>query len=179
MLVWTYRGIAAVGAGLDLGLAGVCAAGLLALVLALAKPTWTRDTEIVDPGRIAVVLDTSASMGLADRSGQSRFERPRRAVATLRKAVAADTSAAVEVDLFDIAGAPLADDRASRSPNAPTWCARVPETIARLRSRPLAGVVLVSDGMDNTGRRDLRELAYAPVPVHGVRLPGGPGRGRA
>ena len=54
-----------------MGLRGV---GLLALVLALAKPTWTRRTEIVDPGRLAVIVDDSLSMSLADAGGRSRQE---------------------------------------------------------------------------------------------------------
>ncbi|HMC64432.1 MAG TPA: glutamine amidotransferase, partial [Gemmataceae bacterium] len=45
------------------------------------------------------------------------------------------------------------------------------ETTARLRSKPLVAVVLVSDGMDNTGRQDFRELEALPVPVHTVGFP--------
>src|SRR5512143_3804558 len=48
-------------------------AGLLALVLAIAKPTLTSRTERVEPGRLAVVLDNSLSMSLADVSGKSRY----------------------------------------------------------------------------------------------------------
>ncbi|GIT29618.1 MAG: hypothetical protein Ct9H300mP1_16640 [Planctomycetaceae bacterium] len=42
-----------------LGLRGV---GILALLLALARPVWTEDSSVGDPGRLAVVLDDSRSM---------------------------------------------------------------------------------------------------------------------
>ena len=68
-LAWTYRGIyLRTGRRLIWWLLLLRAAGLLALVLALAKPTWTRENDLVDPGRVAVVLDNSASMSLADPS---------------------------------------------------------------------------------------------------------------
>src|SRR5436305_902184 len=47
------------------------AVGLMLLLLALAKPVWTRESEQVDLGRVAIVLDNSRSMGLADPSGSS------------------------------------------------------------------------------------------------------------
>jgi len=167
-LVWTYRGIyQRSGRRLIWGMMLLRGAGLAALVLALAKPTWTRENDLVDPGRVAVVLDNSASMSLADPSGPSRFELATSAVGRLRKAIEGAGGPRVEVDLFDITGAPLA---AGAKPDVErTDLARaVNETIARLRSRPLAGLVLVSDGNDNSGRPDLRELADAPVPIHAV-----------
>lgn len=170
-LAWTYRGIYERSERrLVWWLALLRGAGLAALVLALAKPTWTRETDLVDPGRLAVVLDNSASMSLADPSGPSRFEVAKAAVERLRRAVETERDGPrVEVDVFDVSGAPLAAD--ARPVVERTDLARaVKETIARLRSRPLAGLVLVSDGNDNTGRPDLRELADAPVPVHAVGL---------
>ena len=172
LLVWTYREIAVRSERrLVWGLLLLRGLGLLALVLALAKPTWTHESDIVDPGRLAVVLDNSASMSLPDPSGQPRFTRAREAVDRLREAIDADRKGPrVEVDVFDITGAPLESKTKADTPNVERTdlVHAVSETIARLRSRPLAGVVLVSDGMDNTGRQDLRALADAPVPVHAV-----------
>src|ERR1051326_5398452 len=65
-------------------------AGVLALVLALAKPTWVRETELVDPGRVAVVLDNSLSMSLADPGGKSRYQLAKDAVEQLRAGLQAD-----------------------------------------------------------------------------------------
>ncbi len=139
-------------------------------MLALAKPTWTHESDLVDPGRLAVVLDNSASMSLAGPGGKPRYDQAREAVEKLRNALDADRSGPrVEVDVFDITGEPVANAEALKPVVERTDLGRaVTETIARLRSRPLSGVVLISDGMDNTGRPDLRELADSPVPVHAV-----------
>ncbi len=169
-LAWTYHEIAQrAERRLCLGLMVLRAAGLLALVLAQAKPTWTHESALVDPGRLAVVVDNSASMSLADPSGPTRFTLAERAVERLRDALDAGRGSPVALDVFDITGEPVANGQALKPVIERTDLARaVSESIARLRSRPLAGVVLVSDGMDNTGRPDLRELADAPVPIHAV-----------
>ncbi|HWE37689.1 MAG TPA: glutamine amidotransferase, partial [Isosphaeraceae bacterium] len=177
-LVWTYRGIylrserRLIG-----GLLLLRGAGLLALVLALAKPTWTRENDLVDPGRVAVLLDNSASMSLADPSGPTRFELAKAAVDRLKRAVEGDRSGPrVEVDVFDLNGSPLAPG-AKPDAGRTDLVRGVNETVARLRSRPLAALVLVSDGNDNTGRPDLRELADTPVPVHAVGFAADPKAG--
>ena len=168
-LVWTYRGIYRRSERrLIWGLMLLRGAGLAALVLALAKPTWTRESDLVDPGRLAVVLDNSASMSLPDPSGASRFERAKGAVDRLRRSVEGGSGPRVEVDVFDITGAPLSEKKAQANVERTDLARAVREVLARLRSRPLAGVVVISDGMDNTGRPDLRELADSPVPVHAV-----------
>ncbi len=177
-LIWTYRSIylrserRLIG-----GLFLLRAAGLLTLVLALAKPTWTRENDLVDPGRVAVVVDNSVSMSIADPTGPTRFALAREAVERLRQSIEGErTGPRVAVDVFDIAGSPL-------GPNAKPDAERtdlvrgVNETVARLRSRPLAALVLVSDGNDNTGRPDLRELADTPVPVHTVGFANDPKAG--
>ncbi len=87
------------------GLMGLRGAGLLALVVALAKPTWTHQSERLDPARLAVVLDNSASMSLAEPGGGSRYARARAVVAELQQRLAASASSdAAAIDLFDIHG---------------------------------------------------------------------------
>jgi hypothetical protein len=152
-------------------LMGLRAVGLLALVLALAKPTWTRESNDVDPGRVAVVLDNSLSMSLPDPSGKSRYALAREVVTRLRAALEAKQSGPrLVIELADINGAPL---KADAIPDQPTvertdLTRAVTETVSRLRSRPLAGVLVISDGMDNTGRHDFRDLGGLPVPVYGI-----------
>jgi hypothetical protein len=107
-LFWTYYGIFQRSESrLSWALMVLRGAGLLLLVLALARPTWTREGEQVDPGRVAVVLDNSRSMSLADKQGQTRYARALKAVEKLKKALAAHEGPRLAVDLFDVNGAPL------------------------------------------------------------------------
>jgi uncharacterized membrane protein len=146
------------------------ALGILALVLALARPTWTREEDRVDPGRLAVIVDNSVSMSLADPAGRSRYDLARQAVDQLQLALAADGSATpLRMELFDINGAPLPDGLPAEPRAERTDLVRaVTEAASRLRSRAVAGVVLISDGADNTGQTDIARLAEFPAPIHAV-----------
>ncbi len=145
-------------------------AGVLALVICLANPTWTRTHVSVDAGRVAVILDTSQSMTLPDASGQPRYTLAKKAAAELERVLGAPAHGArLEADLFDINGMPLggkvpAEPRAGRTDLGKALI----ETGARMRSKPLAAIVLISDGMDNTGRQGYGELADLPAPVFTV-----------
>jgi uncharacterized membrane protein len=144
-------------------------AGLLALLLLLAKPVWTNESEIVDAGRVAVVLDNSQSMSLADTGGKTRYALARDAVDRLKRALEQKRDGGrLVVDLFDINGVPLKGIPEQPTVERTDLARAVSEAATRLRSRPLAGVVLISDGMDNTGRQDFSDLAALRVPVHGV-----------
>src|SRR5258708_7488065 len=73
-LYYTYRGIfERTDRKLTWGLMGLRGAGLLALLLALSKPTWTRELVETNSGHVALVLDNSVSMSLPDPSGSSRY----------------------------------------------------------------------------------------------------------
>jgi uncharacterized membrane protein len=152
------------------GLMGLRGAGLLALVVALAKPTWTHQSERLDPARLAVVLDNSASMSLAEPGGGSRYARARAVVAELQQRLAASASSdAAAIDLFDIHGSRIAGDPPAEPRLERTDLVRAVTTaVAQLRSKPLAGVVIVSDGMDNTGQNDLQPLRESTVPIYTV-----------
>jgi hypothetical protein len=152
-LYWTYRGIFQRSERrLTWALLVLRAAGLLMLVLALAKPTWTRESEQVDPGRVAVIVDNSRSMSLPDSTGTARYARARTAVEQFQKALEARKGPRLAVDLFDIDGHPL--KTISDEPTvAHTDLAHALErAIAWERSGLLMGLVVVSDGMDTTGR---------------------------
>jgi hypothetical protein len=168
-LVWTYRGIfLRSGRGLSWALMVLRGTGLLLLVLALAKPTWTREADQVDPGRLAVVLDNSRSMSLPDHTGSPRYARARAAVEKLTRAVESSRGSRVVVDLFDINGSPL-----PAVPDEPTvdhtdLARALQRATSRERSGLLAGVVVVSDGMDNTGRPGFRDWDGGRAPVHAL-----------
>jgi len=109
---------------------------------------------------LAIVVDNSLSMSLADPSGQPRYARGARGRGRLRpKRFDAEPGVRTALDLFDINGQPLNDGLPDqRRKNAPT--SRWPSPYERndSRSRLVLGLGLNRDGMDNTGRRDFRNL---------------------
>ncbi len=169
-LAWTYHGIFQRSERrLTWALLLLRATGLVLLILALAKPTWTRESVQVDPGRVAVILDNSRSMSLADSSGSTRYARAVAAVGKLKKDLESGSGAALAVDLFDINGIPLKDGPPPTPAVERTDLARaIREATLQLRSRAVAGVVVVSDGMDNTGRPSFRDWEDVSLPIHGL-----------
>ncbi|HEV3024073.1 MAG TPA: glutamine amidotransferase, partial [Pirellulales bacterium] len=117
-----------------------------------------------------IVLDDSLSMSLADSSGQSRYALAKAAAERLGQAVEGDLDgASLAVDRFDIAGKSLVvgfpdEPRVDRTDLA----GAVHQAVAQLRSKPLVGVVLVSDGMDNTGVGEFQAWSETPVAVYTV-----------
>jgi uncharacterized membrane protein len=137
-------------------------AGLLALLLILAKPSWTGETTRESSGRVAIVIDNSESMSLPDPSGKSRYALATEAVERLRKALEADGSGRrIDVDLFDITGTPLPRNQLPARPTVPRTdlALALSETVVGKSVKRLNGVVLISDGMDNTGRQDFKDFA--------------------
>jgi hypothetical protein len=172
-LYWTYRGIfQRTESRLTWTLMTLRGLGLLLLVLALAKPTWTRETDQIDPGRVAVILDNSRSMTLPDASGSPRYDRARAAVDAFTKALNSGSGPRAAVDLFDINGVPLKDGMPAKPDVDRTDLGRaIQRTVARSRSGLLLGVVIVSDGMDNTGRASFRDWEDGTHPIHGIGFP--------
>lgn len=156
-------------------LLGLRGAGILALLLALARPVWTEDTTLVDPGRLAVVLDDSRSMSLAHTGGKSRYQLAREAVDRLQRQVEEAEGARVQVELFGIDGEPIVGEPADKPLATVTDLVRaVGRVESRLRSRELIGVVLVTDGMDNSGRGSILQLADSETPIHAIGFPSDP-----
>jgi hypothetical protein len=149
-------------------LMGLRAFALLLLLLALAKPTWTRENVNIDAGRVAVIMDNSRSMSLSDSSSADRYTLARQALAKFQKALAARPGPRTIVDLFDITGKPLPNGLPDRPELDRTDLLQaVRETRRQMRSRPLAGIVLISDGMDTTRRSSVTEdLEDASIPIH-------------
>lgn len=174
VLVATYAGIfQRSGRKLAWGLLLLRGAGLVGLVVALAQPAWRREEEQIDRGRLAVVLDDSLSMSLADSNGEARYGRAIAAIDRLRTQLADDADGPpLEIDLFDVEGRPLTDGPPDSPRGERTDLVRaVTQAAAQLRSRPLAGVALLSDGVDNTGREEFQQLADLPVPIYAVGFP--------
>jgi len=170
-LAWTYHGIFQRSERrLTWWLLGLRGLGLLLLVLILAKPTWTRESEQIDPGRLAVIVDNSRSMSLPDSSGSTRYSRARAAIEQLKKMLEVDRKGPrVAIDLFDITGTLLKDGLPEQPIVERTDLAEaLHKTALQLRSRPIAGLVLVSDGMDNTGRPNFHDWEDTSLPIHGL-----------
>ncbi|MBP87061.1 MAG: hypothetical protein CMJ64_10155 [Planctomycetaceae bacterium] len=166
VLYWTYREIFQRSERrVTWGLMALRAAGLLGLVLALAKPTWTDENESIDPGHLAVVLDNSISMSL-----EGRYAKATEAVSQLRGQIESDRSGPrVKVDVFDVTGTRITDDIPKEPRQERTDLTNsASETLAQLRSKLLVGLVLVSDGVDNTGRQDTASLAEAGTPIYSI-----------
>jgi uncharacterized membrane protein len=143
-------------------------AGLVALLLTLAKPSWSWENDLVESGRVAIVLDDSESMSLPDPSGRSRYARATEAVDGLRKALHAKK---LVVGVYDIDGRPLKEGAIPDRPTAPrTDLAQALSAAADdMSAKRLNGVVLLSDGMDNSGRQDFAEFAQKfGVPIYTV-----------
>ena len=165
-MIWTYREIfRRTQRKFTWVLLGLRAVGLLALLVALAKPTWTAENNLVDPGHLAVVLDDSESMSL-----EGRYSQAQKGIDALRQKMEnGKSSERLEVDVFDISGEPVGDALPEKPRAERTDLVRaVTNVISQLRSQLLVGVVVVSDGVDNTGREDTVELAESSVPIYGV-----------
>ncbi|HET6345127.1 MAG TPA: hypothetical protein VFH51_09345 [Myxococcota bacterium] len=99
--------------------------------------------------RLAVVLDRSRSMALATESGHTRYENVLQALERSRNSLAT-LGASHSVDWFDLGG-PLS----SATLNTPPTGERSDLLLGLERAReagagkPLAGIVLISDGADN------------------------------
>jgi uncharacterized membrane protein len=160
-------------------LMGLRGFGLIALLLALAKPTWTRDLTDVAPGRVAVVIDNSVSMQLAAAGGSSRYDAAKQAVRSLELSLNdAKSGPHVTVDLFDVQGQRLADSPPAEPRVRSTDLVRaVSQAVTQLRSKLLLGVIVISDGAANVGSKDARGLSELRVPVHTIGFPADPQAG--
>ncbi len=197
IVVLTYRGIwQRSGRKLTWLLLSMRIIGAAALLVALIKPVWLSNRRVEQRPQVAVIVDDSQSMALPyelsapgnDASGASaaappvltRYERAEQWL------MQSDAGRALrddfDVQVSNIAGVRLAADRLADEPNAEhTDLHRALAGVGdRLRGRLVAGVILISDGRDTSGRRadlSLDEYAHAVYTI-GFRQPpprpGGP-----
>jgi uncharacterized membrane protein len=157
-----------------LAVLGVLQLAFIALLICLAwQPVLhverVRDRENV----LAVAIDASASMALADAADSTR-SRLQQAAATLERDALPALQKTFEVRLFSFA------ERAESVPTlndvaAPGTQTRLGDALLQLLQTagtlPLAGVVLVSDGAENgqtLSEAQLQRIAAYGVPVHTV-----------
>jgi len=153
----------------------VRAVGMAALLVALVKPAWRHVRERTEPPQVAVILDDSQSMSLpapGAEGGATRYQQARRWLE--ESAAGRSLRETFDVHLFDAAGRARDDGAPSAEPSAEqTDLVRAMRAAAgHLRGRNAAGILLLSDGRDTTGRRNYLPLQDFPLPVFtmGFRL---------
>ena len=81
----------------------------------------------------------------------------------------------MRVELFGMDGKPIEGEPAAEPTGQVTDLVRaVGKVESRLRSRELIGMVLVTDGMDNSGRDSVLQLADSDTPIHAIGFPSDP-----
>lgn len=171
VLTWTYLGMyRRSGRPLVVGLLALRALGAAALIVALIKPAWTRVEERLEKPRLAVVLDDSQSMWLSAGNGEStsRYELAKRLIGD--SDFASGLRQRFTVSLFNINGESLDATRLPAEPSAEqTDLVRALRAASTgRRGRSSAGVLLISDGRDTTGRESFMSVQDLPTAVYAV-----------
>ncbi len=149
-----------------LALAGLRAITLLALVACIAGPQWTHTVRELERDSVVVLVDRSRSMQVTD----GPVSRDDAAQALLAEPVWERLAQERQVEWIGFHGTPVPFD--PRSPGtAEGWATDIGAALSAAQrasgGRPLAGIVLVSDGRSQRPvQRDLlRELQSKAIPV--------------
>jgi hypothetical protein len=171
---WAYHLIhRRTGRPLALGLLALRLVGVVALLLAMLKPVWTRTQHQTQRPMLAIVVDDSQSMSSPDTSavaaGQSRY---RLAMDWLRQSPQAQAlRQRFDLKLFDINGESrdnLADWPAEPAAEQTDLLRPLRQAAASLQGQNAAAVVIVSDGRDTTGRPSAMALEDFTLPVYAL-----------
>jgi hypothetical protein len=175
---WAYRRLLA-PRWARVGLGTLRALSLLAIAVLLAGPRVSESSQRTEPDRILVLADRSASMTIPDGPGrETRDAQLRAAVAAIDGATAARWPEDRTLWLGFGAGA-FGLERAGGAidagePDGPRSALGVSleQALRRAAGRPLAGVVVLSDGRwsDAVPREVLRRLEAERVGVYAVPL---------
>lgn len=150
---------------------GVVRCLVIALVAAcLLDPNWVEKIQHRPKSRVAVLLDTSRSMGTQDVPGG----RLAAGKDWIQRHVLSDKPANLEVSAFrfDQMVSPVSDLRAASPTGSVTALAGALETLLAAPSEdPLTTVVLVSDGIETSSKSPeilARKFRQKGIPVHTV-----------
>jgi hypothetical protein len=174
-VVLTYRRLRGVST-LDRALLGTWRALAIAIVLAcLLRPMLVLSTAVAQRNVLAVLLDDSRSMRLADVDGTTRTIAMQRAFGDSSALVRGlSTRFAVRVFRFSADAAPLAGAASLTASGSRTdLAAALDDVREELAGMPLAGVIVATDGADNGGSdlaASLQALEMRRVPVHTVGI---------
>src|SRR5580693_445852 len=145
--------------------------GMVALLLFLLwHPALSVATLRPQQNVVAVLVDNSKSMGIADSSGT----REAAAKAALNNGVLKGLSEKFQVRLYEFGKEPERI-QSTDALNANQQATRIGDTLERVMaessSLPLGAIVLLSDGADNAGGIDLQTIAAIRrqrIPVHTI-----------
>ena len=179
---WTYGRARGKSTGRERGfLFGMRVTVLALLTFALLRPTLVLSTVLPQQNYLAVLIDDSRSMRIADAEGGTRGDAARSTFTAADSRILQDLTSKFRVRTFRFA------EDASRFERGDSLSfaggrTRIAPALERVRtelaSLPLAGVVVVSDGADNAQEglsETLLSLKAAGIPVYTVGL----GRERA
>jgi uncharacterized membrane protein len=137
---------------------------LAALIVCLLRPVAVVPPVQRGAGIIAVLVDTSLSMGLADVNGRSRLTE---ALSLTRDRLLPNLARGFTVELHAVGEHAVRATLESLRPDGAVsnLTDAVREVRDRYRGRPLAGIVLISDGGDTTPATEARRSDPSAVPV--------------
>ncbi|GDX83554.1 hypothetical protein LBMAG42_53650 [Deltaproteobacteria bacterium] len=121
----------------ELGLATIAAGSLVVLA---ARPVWLAEGERVEPGRTVVLVDASRSMAVAEADGKTRIEHAR---ALLQRFPGAE--------VYHFGGDLRAGDPVAADLGTTDIGGALQALTRRFAGERLAGIVLVTDGIDRGG----------------------------
>ena len=158
-LVVTWLGTAGLAIGRRVLLTGLRAAAWALLVFALLRPVALAPPTHATDALVAIVVDASRSMQLADAGGGTRFDAARRTAGAISRTM--ESTFAVETLALGDTLSPFGD-RTAPNGRRSDLAAAIAAVRDRHAGRPLAAVILVSDGVDTSGSR-LAESRLPPV----------------
>jgi uncharacterized membrane protein len=140
---------------------------LLALILFLLRPVSRHADPEARDTVVAILVDTSRSMGIEDAAdGARRIAQARDIVSRLLPALGSRFT--VEVLGFGEAVAAIAPDALTASARRSDVAGALSAVRDRYRGRPVAGIVLLSDGGDTSGAGE--RAAEGSAPIYGVTV---------
>lgn len=157
-------------------LASLRGIALVLVALMISGPRLVKTEETVEKDWVVVLADRSQSMDVRDVGGKSRDDQLKQALEKTRTALAGlDPERNILWLGFDARTFDLPSEAASLG--APTGTrtlisGALEQTLRRVASKPLSGIVLVSDGRsaDEPSRALLRQLQGRQIPIFSVAL---------
>ncbi len=157
---------------LKIGLIALRALAIAGVVLCLMDPQWVEMTKHDQKSRMAVLLDNSRSMSIGDLPGG----RLTTAKEWIRKEMLPIAPSGVSISsyTFNQGLAPLASVDSASPTGSVTALSQALENVLALPSDdPLTGVVLISDGIENSDKdpeRVARLYRRKGIPIHTVTV---------